>query len=138
MPCANIFIRLEIFIRLNICIHCRGGAEHLVEYIPRENAGEGFGVAFFPILEILGQTPVEEITFPSSLTLETELCAALRAAVPTSSIAAADFTTTWDGDNCPPITGTILHQWPNCGKEVKQKKAGNKGNNTNCIKFIIS
>ena len=48
------------------------------------------------------------------------------------SIAAGDFTTTWDGEQCPPITRTILLQWPNCGKEVKH------GYVTNCIKFMIS
>ena len=76
-----------------------------MEYIPRENEGEGYGVAFFPILEVIGQAPVESIAFPTSLTLETELCTALRAALPTSTVAADEFEDNWDEDRAPPVSG---------------------------------
>ena len=99
-----------------------------MEYIPRENLGEGYGVVFFPILEILGQAQPKDITFPSSHTLESELCAALRAAVPLSTVPAEDFQTVWDGDTCPDVNGSISHQWPNPGKEIKKRSSNNTGN----------
>ena len=111
-----------------------------MQYIPRENPGEGFGVAFLPILEVPGQAAVKDINFPSSHSLETELCSALRDAVWASAIPAGDYQAKWDEGSCPAVTGSISHQWPNPGKEIRKKTTSNTGNNhfrqSHCLKLI--
>ena len=98
-----------------------------MEYLPRENLGEGFGVGIFPILEILGQADTNDITFPASYAIETEVCNALRAALPPSTIPAAEFEAAWAGEACPEANGTLRCRWPNPGKDLSNRR---KGNNT--------
>ena len=108
----------------------------MVEYIPRENNGENFGLAFFPVLEILGQAAPKDIRFPSPHALETELCEAMRAAVWANTIKADDYMNKWEEDEHPAVTGSISHQWPNPGKQIK-KKASNTGNILSFIRSIM-
>ena len=60
----------------------------------------------FPILEILGQASPNDITFPASYAIETELANAFRAALPPSTVQAAEFETVWAGEACPDVNGT--------------------------------
>ena len=46
---------------------------------------------------------------------------ALRAAVPTSTVTAADFQDTWSKEDCPEVNGTVTIQWPKPGKNLASK-----------------
>ena len=123
----------------NLSLYRRNGRPRLVEYRPRENPGEGFGVAFHPILEIAGAAAEKDISFPPSYCLETELCMALRSALPLSTVAVEDFEETWIADKCPDVNGAIdpATIWPVPGKnmagQTKKKPANKPGNNTNFL-----
>ena len=76
----------------------------------------------FPILEILGQASPNDITFPASYAIETELANAFRAALPPSTVQAAEFETE--------ANGTLRFRWPAPGKDLTNKKrpSTNTGN----------
>ena len=84
----------------------------------------------FPILEILGQASPNDITFPASYAIETELANAFRAALPPSTVQAAEFETVWAGEACPDVNGTLRLRWPAPGKDLTNKKrpSTNTGN----------
>ena len=107
-----------------------------MEYIPRENPGEGYGVGFFPILEVPGQAQIKDIVFPSSRTLETELCSALRAAVPATTVKVEDFQNIWEEDRCPDGNGSINLRWPNPGKDLSGKRKDNTGKLSHHLDFL--
>ena len=87
-------------------------------------------MGIFPVLEILGQTSPNNITFPASYAIETELSNALRAALPPSTVLAAEFETVWSGEACPEANGTLRCRWPTPGKDLSKKKrpSSNTGN----------
>ena len=93
-----------------------------MEYIPRENPDEGYGVRFFPTLEVPSQAQIKDIVYPSSCTLETELCLALRAAVPATTVKGEDFQNIWEGDKCLDRNSSINLHWPNPGKDLWQEE----------------
>ena len=70
--------------------------------------------------------------------LESELCRALRAAVLATTVGAADYQATWDGNQYPESTGTVTHLWPNPGKELKKKSTSNTGNIPTTSPTILS
>ena len=111
-----------------------------MEYFPRENPGEGYGVGIFPILEVLGQANPNDITFPSSYAIEVELASALRAALPTSTVLTANYETVWAAENCPDSNGTLRCRWPAPGKKLSDKKKANtnSGNSLTSQGNIIS
>ena len=95
----------------------------LAEYHPRENEGENFGVGFFPILEIPGQTQLSKIVFPNSFALNTELCAMMQAMSKTCTVEAENFTTIWNGEKAPESNGTVTVKWPGPGKDPTPRKS---------------
>ena len=97
-----------------------------MDYFPRENPGEGFGVGIFPLLEVPGATTADKINFPASYSLESELCSAMQAALPLSTITKEEFGAVWSGASCPAVNGTLRCKWPGPGKNLaNKKKAGN-------------
>ena len=89
-----------------------------MEYTPREDDGENYGVGWFPILEIMGNKEISKISFPSSHVLNKELCALMAAAAPTNTVGPEEWEETIAADDCPPTANTITIKWPAAGKEA--------------------
>ena len=101
-----------------------------MDYFPRENPGEGFGVGIFPLLEVPGATTADKINFPASYSLESELCSAMQAALPLSTINKEEFGAVWSGASCPAVNGTLRCKWPSPGKNLANKKKAGNGNSS--------
>ena len=95
-----------------------------MEYHPRENLGEGYGVGFIPLLEIAAATNVTQINYPFSFALNSKLCLLMQAITPTCSVKAKNFAATLAEQDPPQPNGRLpdKYRWPGPGPPCLSKE----------------
>jgi len=101
-----------------------GSSSARVEYVPRENPGEKFGIAYIPLLEITGGLELDKVQYPYAFSLTTELCAIMAGMPPTCHVVVDEVRQKLAADAPPTELNELAaaRKWPGPGKDPSPTK----------------